>query len=838
MRRTLSRVAALIPALAIGAAAALGLGEIDVSSRLNQRFVASIPLYDVTAEDLANLRVGIASNADFERAGLERPAFLSSLRFEVKTDGRPRIDITSDETAREPVLTLLLNVSEGSSRVTREYTVLLDPPDYRASGSDSTRFYETATESQRSPAPTAAATAATPVPPAPPAVPQTTPQAAPTPEAPIEPDSAELPGRYGPVGAQETLWSIATRLRPPAATMDQILLALYRGNPQAFDRGINGLLKGAVLNVPSSEEVLAVSAAAAREEVMQLRGEPRTAATPRPAATAAPTPIATPTPIPTPTPQDTPAPTPVPVPLPDLEPPEDAQSEPLMPDTAATDEALPTQPAADVDAFIEDEIVAPTPAAPTAIEEEEVVEEDVVEAPPARPEPSSSLAGSLLIPLALGLLVLGGVGFLVARLLARRKKDGAVLPAAGSGHLAARPASVAKPAAATTAAAAAAAGAAVTKGKTTPSDEFAELEALQATLEAEAATGGADTAQRATTQFERSPLGHTDSAAVTEQFATAQFDPAAQAPPSSADNVDFDLTGQFESQTVQINLDANDPLSEADFHLAYGLYDEAALLLRQAIEREPGRNDLQVKLAETYFAAGKAAEFEACAASLKSQLNVSDWQKISIMGQQLTPGSSLFADGGGAQAASGDVDLDLGGDAAPAQREAADQGALDFKLDELDTPQVDAPDLKLAAVDKGEALEFDLSEFDLASSDAGEAGAAEAARAAPAKDSATVDFDLDFSGFDTPPADNAAAPTTQGDAGGLGDIRLDDVDLGDAGVGEGGGGFDDAGTKLDLARAYVDMGDNEMARSLLDEVLAQGSEQQKSDARALIDRLG
>jgi pilus assembly protein FimV len=827
MRRSLPRLAALIPAFAVGAVAALGLGEIDVSSRLNQRFVASIPLYDVTAEDLANLRVGIASNAEFERAGLERPAFLSTLRFEVKTDGRPRIDVTSNEVAREPVLTLLLNVTEGGSRVIREYTVLLDPPDYRAGGTASTEFYETATESQRR-APSAPTSAPLPATPAP------QPAVAPAPPPPPPPTTSEpvgTSGSYGPVGAAETLWSIATRLRPPAATMDQILLALYRGNPQAFDRGINGLLKGAVLAVPSSDEVLAVSPAAAREEVMRLRGEPRSAAaapSPRPAAAPLATARPTPPPTPSPTPTPTPSPTPEPVPAAAFEPPPDAEM--ATPDAPAGEGVPPAiDPAFDDQAQYEDETTAePTPAPVQQFQDEEIVDESSV-----RPPPSSSLASTLLIPLALGLLVLGGMAYLVTRILARRKQ---AAPAAGSGRITPRGGPNAKPAAPVAAPVAAAAAA---RAEPAPRDELAELEALQATLEAEAA---ADTAQFATSQFDRSPLAGADDPAAkrTEQFSTAQFDTAAQTvAPAAGDNVDFDLTGQFESQTVQINLDANDPISEADFHLAYGLYDEAALLLRQAIEREPARSELRVKLAETYFAAGKPAEFEQCAQALKPELNASEWQKIAIMGQQLAPDAALFRDGADSAGSMGaDVDLDLGGaEPAPAQSAAGAQGGLDFKLDELDAPRLEQPDLNLATVDKGEALEFDLSEFDLAGPEAAEQPAPP-----PTPDSTSVDFDLDLSGFDGPsdaPSASPAAPVAQGASDAGAEIRLDDIDLGDASLdSSGGGAFDEAGTKLDLARAYVDMGDHEMARSLLDEVLTQGNDQQQTEARTLIERLG
>ena len=104
MTRSVPRSAALLAAIWMSAAAALGLGDIDVRSRLNQRFVAAIPLTAANADDLQNLKVSLASNDEFERAGVERPAYLSSLRFEIKTDGTPRIEITSDQPAREPFL--------------------------------------------------------------------------------------------------------------------------------------------------------------------------------------------------------------------------------------------------------------------------------------------------------------------------------------------------------------------------------------------------------------------------------------------------------------------------------------------------------------------------------------------------------------------------------------------------------------------------------------------------------------------------------------------------------------------------------------------------------------
>ncbi|MGS7457645.1 type IV pilus assembly protein FimV, partial [Mycobacterium tuberculosis] len=71
MKRIVSSVAAVAASLWLTSASALGLGEIQVRSHLNQRFDAIIPLTSVSAEEAADLRVGVADAADFARAGLE-----------------------------------------------------------------------------------------------------------------------------------------------------------------------------------------------------------------------------------------------------------------------------------------------------------------------------------------------------------------------------------------------------------------------------------------------------------------------------------------------------------------------------------------------------------------------------------------------------------------------------------------------------------------------------------------------------------------------------------------------------------------------------------------------
>ncbi|MFT4046110.1 MAG: hypothetical protein QM661_05370, partial [Solimonas sp.] len=124
-------VAGLAASLWLSTAAALGLGEIQMRSRLNQRFDAVIPLTSTSADEAANLCVALAGAADFTRAGIERADYLTSLRFSVATDGAPRIEIHSEQIAHEPYVQLLLDIRGGSRRMLRQYTVLLDPPGFK-----------------------------------------------------------------------------------------------------------------------------------------------------------------------------------------------------------------------------------------------------------------------------------------------------------------------------------------------------------------------------------------------------------------------------------------------------------------------------------------------------------------------------------------------------------------------------------------------------------------------------------------------------------------------------------------------------------------------------------
>jgi pilus assembly protein FimV len=421
--------------------------------------------------------------------------------------------------------------------------------------------------------------------------------------------------------------------------------------------------------------------------------------------------------------------------------------------------------------------------------------------------------------------------------------------------------------------------------------------------------------------------------------------PAAPQPASDTQAGEEEFQYPFEDTIAGetgINLDQSDPLAEADFHMAYGLYDQAAEIVKKAIEREPDRYDLRRKLIDICFVWGNAEEFLAQAKAIKSMNGESeegDWGKVAIMGKQICPGEELFAAAEAAQ-----VDYELGDvTQAPPQLGEAErprEQGLDFDVGESDevlqalgdTREQRAVDLELPPQAERTA-ELDLEELgiDLDLGETGEHALKDLAERAPELTDETGQFeagvelpelpgDEEESGtlmMDTSAMQRASeSPTHRGEGwqenedeptvtGMTGYDEQDDesdhtaikkaLPLQEAPTAEVGGfeedfdthldlddltqslkegrqesdaqpeddavtqlapgirppeGYDDdtreiqprepneVGTKLDLARAYIDMGDPDGARSILEEVLEEGDDSQQAEARQLLDSLG
>ncbi len=237
----------------------LGLGDIHLHSALNQPLKAEIDLLSVNPGDLDNLDVALASYETFARLGLERTSELMLLRFSVEErNGRPYITVTSPKPIREPFLDFLLEVTWRQGRLLREYTLLLDPPDVVKEAAPSVAA--PAVTAARAPAAKAAPVSGQPG------------SAAPT-SAPRGSSGAPAARKgelvYGPVKADDTLWSIARNMRPDASvSVQQMMMALYKANPDAFvDNNVNGLKKGQVLRVDDPRLLTALSKAEAEREV-------------------------------------------------------------------------------------------------------------------------------------------------------------------------------------------------------------------------------------------------------------------------------------------------------------------------------------------------------------------------------------------------------------------------------------------------------------------------------------------------------------------------------------------------------------------------------------------
>lgn len=285
MKRYARTALALALALSSGTAAALGLGQIEVRSRLGQPFLAEIPIISGDPAELENLQAELASPITFARIGLQPPmGIVADLQFTSALDaaGNPVIRVTSQQPVNEPLLTFLVSVDWGQGRLVREYSALLDTPrtvsaplqpqvDEAMVSAPNTieRAPVSAPAPEPAPAPEEAdpasidqaennAIAATPEPrPEPVAV--ATPPPAPAPALATGTTEGELRVRSG-----DTLSEIARQVDTPAFTLDQTMIALLRANPEAFIGGnINRLRQGAVLRVPTGNELSDVEAAQA-----------------------------------------------------------------------------------------------------------------------------------------------------------------------------------------------------------------------------------------------------------------------------------------------------------------------------------------------------------------------------------------------------------------------------------------------------------------------------------------------------------------------------------------------------------------------------------------------
>lgn len=910
---------------------ALGLGDIELSSALNQPFDATIKLISNNEAELEGLRVGLASNADFERIGAVRSPFLNGLKFEIITPerGKPYIKVSSTQPIREPFVDFILEANWPAGRLLREYTVLLDPP--------------TITTERAAPvqAPSVSQAAASqPSPPTPAPVRQTAPQ---SPTGIIQPTTtASVNGElvYGPTKSSDTLWNIASSLRPnDSVSVQQMMIALLKENPNAFeDNNINNLKAGEILRIENESVITelthrqAVNEAArqyqewlaAKEARLAARGEVASQELAGTAEDAESTAAGSPSVI--------------------------AESAPegglrLLADDALED-GTTQGGVTDVEGGdgeigqLREDLELTTMAAEAAREQNAELRERLV----ALEEQISAMQRALQ-------LKDDTLTQLQQKLGTEVEEDDAVSDAVEVGVIETLPfeeetqaeviAEVIEPASETVADEADVSpedAAPVAEETPEPTDTAApgvvdnivKNAGEIATSVKESVTGlvadfSIDSVKEAL-QPDNILQSYRDNsliyrvvsgivlvllilgivvrrrrAAAEEQFEefTAPRIDEAKAADDGIEEITDDEFGLGDTEEATMA----DVLSEVDVYISYQRYDKAETVLKHAIDNEPGRVDLKAKLLEVYHRAKNVPAFVAAADEYYAALSEDEslWSKINDMGLELAPDHHLFSN---ENADSAEFDSIVGFD------ELSELDAIDDEQDADDSDDYADIDLEmeLFGTEEGGAQ---TAEADVVSDDAKPSLTDEAKKSSQAKEIVEdvaashdeepqglesefeIETDLGLSEDslalvsedDAEPADlelamlpleldkpsTTAADTNQslleramdnannGESSReefndkYGSTNLGDEDDFDTPIGAYDldtemdadadydpstfAGVDVVSTKLDLAKAYIDMGDQEGARSILSEVVAEGNDAQKTEAQELIEQL-
>lgn len=705
-------------------ALAVGLGELQLRSAMEERFAADIELLQIGDLNEHQMAVNLAPPEDFERAGLERDFQLADLRFRVdlSNPARPLIKVTSRRPIHEPYLNFLVELRWPSGRLLREYTALLDLPTFSgatAPGKTSAATRPVAAESRT---------------------------AAPSP-APATHTVRTASGAPGSdrvqVQAGDTLWAIAQRHQASGATIHQAMEAIAAINPDAFIQGdINRIRRDAWLRIP---DAAAMRAAAPR----------RVTPTPR-------KPQATP-----PTVESQPAAAPAPAVV---------QPEGELRLTAATGTGATAGTTEGTDA--ETPAEAATGIAGALEERDRLQRENEELRSRLRSLEAQLNATTQLVQIeAPGLAALPGAPEAAETEAAPAISEPPPEAAATAGADGAATATEPDPGTATPAAqepvpAPAAATPPAPEAERSPFAAFQELDdwlipALGVTaalllglLVFAGMRRGSGVQQRGLElprEMDSPPPSRRDAQG------PAAFEPddaelfAAPAPGDEAAGI----------------------LNEVDVCLSFGHQDQAEELLRDGLEKYPQDAQLHLKLLEVLAARGDRAGFETHLPRL---------------------------------AALGDLDAFAAAEALQSQFPAAEQ------------PPVASAPSRDSAMAAGEVPldEFDLGlELDLDAASETATPASAAPREAAALEPASLeDFDLGLEQM-------AAAEAATGAA--MPEPAFEDMELFEPGQ--------EIATQLELANAYVGMGDTEGAREILDHVIEVGDAAQRDTARQLLERL-
>jgi pilus assembly protein FimV len=886
-RAAITSVALAAMWVASGSAWALGLGRLNVQSALGETLRAEIDITSLSSDEDSSLKARVASPDAYRAAGVDYNAVLpgTTVALSRRADGRPYLRITSDRAVQEPFVDVILELTWSSGRLVREYTLLLDPPQSRVAPpvqavAPAAPVISAAPGATSTPAPASPPIAAAPIAPATPpspapraAPPAPTPRAA-APAAPVQRAAAPAP-RPAPAGnideykvrEGDTLYRAAQRTQRQGASLDQMLVALFRNNPNAFiGDNMNRLKAGAVLNVPSADDAKAVASGEAREVIRtqsadfnayrqrlagnvpttkagegsrQAKGKVQAAVEDKKQAAAT-------SPDKLTLSQGAAKPSGTEAKVSQATEKKDAATR-VAELTRNVEElkklqqgtAKATAPAAP----------APAPAAPTAPAPAPKVAE--VKPPPA-PAPAPVTAPPAAAP--------APAVVAAAPAPAPEPPKSAVTPPAVP---------ITPPAAASVApppppvAAKASAPAAATP-PVTPVEEPGFLDsitdhpmAIPGAIGLVALLGGLGL-YRLRGRF-RKDNGETS-------FLESRLQPDSFFGASGGQRVDTrDASGVSSSMSYSLSqLDAIgdvDPVAEADVYLAYGRDLQAEEILKEAMRSNPDRLAIRTKLLEVYAKRRDTKGFELLATQLYSLTKGEgdDWTKAQELGRQIDPENPMYQPGGQPRAAvvsdGGRMVEPLGASTMPQSIMPSTSGfpasAIDSAAPSSLQPQPDVDlDLDLGNFSGGAATPDAATTLPPKAASVVAAGIAAAAAAAPKVDLDAISLDLNPpSGampLDKPsatmplgrtsasmPLTPATAPSGERPTLDFGDFTLPAKPSVHGGLDEN----DPLARKLELAEEFRQIGDMEGARDLLEEVIAKAGGALKNKAQGMLDSL-
>ena len=892
-RFALSHIAAAVLLVSSTGSWALGLGRLSVQSALGETLKAEIDITSLSADEAGSLKVRIAPPESYRATGVEYNSVLTSTQVQVlKKDGRTFLRVSSDRAVQEPFVDVILELTWANGRLVREYTLLFDPPTATRPNSSTPAVAAApvvtaapvisaapAAQTEAVPAPAPAVAVA--IPPSPSPAPVASPVArvsrdtpAPAPRATVVPPAAAAASAASEytVKPGDSLSRIATRTQPPGISLDQMLVGLFRNNPDAFvDSNMNRLRSGSVLQVPSSETLGALPPAEARQ-IIRAQSADFSAYRLR-LSSAAP--------------------------------------------TLAQDQSE-RQAKGKVEAAVEDRKPAPAPtpdkltlskaasAAADAKLAQASKEAEKKDAAARMAELTRNVEELKKISSAAKPAVLASAAPAPAPVAAPALAPIAVpvpspvaAPPVAAASMPALPTTVASSAAAKPPAAASAATAASAASAAAPT-EAAEPGLLENPLALPlgaallAAVGGL-------TWYRL--RGRKGGAKADTGFHESRLQPDSFFGGTGGQRVDTrDATGAASSMNYSLSqLDAIgdvDPVAEADVYLAYGRDLQAEEILKEALRSTPERMAIRLKLLEVYAKRRDTKGFEQLAIQLFADTRGTgeDWARAQELGRQIDPENPLYQPGGAPSPRSdgGDVHPEpMGASTMPhtvghlatepmgrsAVADAGPMSGFDLDLDlDLDAPAaapspiaMDATQAMTTTIEQAPfSMDFDLSdppaapavvdvaapaastdlEFDL--DDFGTLDEEPLNKPLPADEGNALDFDLgsiDLSLPELPGVSAGEVPlpesvALEGDFGAEFDEMLKVGDIAEPAADPLANAFDlmdDGGDplmrQLELADEFRQIGDTEGAREVLQELISKSSGPLRDKAQAMLNDL-